>query len=109
MENQDLPPLEEIMDANYMHDFSLTDFAKLAHRSLAAFKREFKEVYKITPGKWLMQKRLDHARLLLNTSQKPVNEVSYESGFKNSTHFNRVFKESCGVSHLQFRKQLTPA
>ena len=109
MENQDLPPLEEIMETNYMHDLSLTDLAKLAHRSLVAFKREFKELYKITPGKWLVQKRLDCARLLLNTSQKLVNEVAYESGFKNTTHFNRVFKESCGVTPLQFRKQSVPA
>jgi AraC-like DNA-binding protein len=109
IESQDRPPLEEIMEANYMYDLSLTDFAKLAHRSLAAFKREFKNVYHITPGKWLMQKRLDHSRLLLSTSSKPVNEVAYESGFKNTTHFNRVFKDNCTITPLQFRKQVTPA
>jgi AraC family transcriptional regulator, exoenzyme S synthesis regulatory protein ExsA len=102
-------PLQEIMEANFVYNVSLTEFAKISHRSLAAFKREFKEVFKTSPGKWLVQKRLDYAQLLLNTSAKPVNEIAFEAGFENTTHFSRVFKEKFGVSPMHFRQQQQPA
>ena len=97
------PPLQEIMEANYMYNLSLENFAKISGRSLATFKREFAAVYNTTPGKWLIQKRLSYASLLLTASTKPVNEIAFESGFLDVTHFIRVFKEKFGLPPLQFR------
>ena len=105
MSDQHKPPLPEIMEANFNFNLSLTEFARIAQRSLAAFKRDFIEMYHVSPGKWLSQKRLDHARLLLDTSKKNVNEIAYDSGFESVTHFSRVFKEKFGSSPLQYRKQ----
>jgi AraC-like DNA-binding protein len=99
------PPLPDIMEANYMFNLSLEEFSKIAQRSLATFKREFTELFKTTPGKWLTQKRLYYAQLLLKTSEKNINEIAYESGFENSTHFSRLFKEKFGAAPLQYRKK----
>ena len=101
------PLLQEVMEANYTYNLSLTEFARIAHRSLAAFKREFKENFHMTPGRWLIKKRLDYAQSLLNITQKNVNEIAYDSGFENATHFSRVFKEKFGLSPLQYRKRTT--
>lgn len=98
------PLLEEIMEANYTFNLSLAEFAKLSHRSLAAFKREFIQTYHTTPGKWLVQKRLAYASLLLEESNKNINEITDECGFESTTHFSRVFKEKYGMSPLQYRK-----
>jgi AraC family transcriptional regulator, exoenzyme S synthesis regulatory protein ExsA len=108
MEDQQKPPLPDIMEANYMFNLSLEEYSKISHRSLASFKREFSELFKTTPGKWLTQKRLHYAHLLLRTSKKHINEIAYESGFENSTHFSRLFKEKFGAAPLQFRKENLP-
>jgi AraC family transcriptional regulator, exoenzyme S synthesis regulatory protein ExsA len=100
----DRQSLEEIMEANYTYNLPLEEFAKIAHRSLASFKREFNEIFKIPPGRWLIQKRLDYASTLLHTSKKSVNEIAFESGFENTTHFSRVFKNKFNVSPLAYRK-----
>jgi AraC family transcriptional regulator, exoenzyme S synthesis regulatory protein ExsA len=97
--------LQTVMEANYTYNLSMTEFAKIAGRSMASFNREFNTIYKMAPGKWLLQKRLDYARLLLHTTAKPVSEIVFESGFENNTHFSRVFKEKFGLSPLAFRKQ----
>jgi len=99
------PQLPEIMEANFTFNLSLAEFARIAQRSLASFKREFNEVYQTTPGKWLTQKRLNYARHLLDTSKKNVNEICDESGFASVTHFSRAFKERFGSSPRQYRKQ----
>lgn len=105
-ENQK-PSLPEIMEANYTFNLSISEFARLAQRSLAAFKREFTQYYHTTPGKWLVQKRLEYAEHLLETSKKNINEITDEAGFENATHFSRVFKEKFGLSPLLYRKKNT--
>jgi AraC-like DNA-binding protein len=99
------PSLPEIMESNYMFHLSLQEFSKITQRSLASFKREFNLVFKTTPGKWLIQKRLQHAQLLLETSHKSINEIAYESGFENNTHFSKIFKAKFGVSPLKYRNK----
>ncbi|MFN8355146.1 MAG: AraC family transcriptional regulator [Spirosomataceae bacterium] len=96
--------LFEVMETNYMYNLSLQEYAKIANRSLATFKREFKSLFHTTPAKWLMDKRLDYAQLLLNTTKKNINEIVFDSGFENSSHFSRVFKEKFGASPLHYRK-----
>jgi len=67
------PILHETMEANFMYNLSLIDFARMTQRSLASFKRDFIEIYHTSPGKWLAQKKLEYAMLLLNTSKKNGN------------------------------------
>lgn len=99
------PLLQDIMEANYTFHLSMLEFSRMAHRSLAAFKREFKEIFHIPPGRWLLQKRLEYAKYLLNNSRKNVNEICDESGFESVTHFIRVFKEKFGHSPRHYREK----
>ncbi len=99
------PFLPEIMEANYTFNLSLAEFARIAHRSLAAFKREFTQFYHTTPGKWLVQKRLEYAGHLLETSKMNINEITDDCGFKSATHFSRVFKNKFGLPPLLYRKE----
>ncbi len=98
-------PLWQVMEANYTFNLPVDEFARIAQRSVGAFKREFHEYYHTTPGKWLTQKRLEYAKDLLDTSRKNVSEITDESGFENITHFSRIFKEKYGSSPLQYRKK----
>jgi len=97
--------LREVMETNYRYNLSLEEFARIANRSLSAFKREFLAVYKVPPGKWLLNKRLDLAELLLCSSAKPVSDIVEECGFESQTHFNRVFKQRFGAAPLHHRVQ----
>jgi AraC-like DNA-binding protein len=97
--------LFEVMEANYMYNLSLTEYAKIANRSLATFKREFKGLFYTTPAKWLLDRRLDFAQLMLDTTGKNISEIMSESGFENSSHFSRVFKDKFGASPLNYRKE----
>lgn len=97
-------PIWEVMEANYMFNLTIDEYARIAGRSTAAFKREFNEHYGTSPGKWLTNRRLERTKLLLATSKKTIGEIIYDCGFENVSHFSRVFKENYGVSPLQFRQ-----
>lgn len=107
IDDQYKTPLWQVMEANYTFNLAIEEFARIAQRSVATFKREFHEYYQTTPGKWLTQKRLEYAKYLLGTSKKNVSEIADESGFENLTHFSRVFKEKYSLSPLQYRKKDT--
>jgi AraC family transcriptional regulator, exoenzyme S synthesis regulatory protein ExsA len=98
--------LQMMMEDNYCFNLSQEDFAKLCYRSLSAFKRDFQQLYGISPGKWLMEKRLNHALHLLTNSYKTVSEAAFESGFENTSHFSRTFRQRFGNSpaSMKYRK-----
>lgn len=98
------PLLSEVMEENFMHNLSLEEYAKISQRSLAGFKREFVQLYAISPGKWLITKRLQYAQLLLSSSAKNINEIAGDCGFESTSHFNRIFKEKFGTAPLKYRK-----
>jgi AraC-like DNA-binding protein len=98
--------IREIMESNFMYNMKLEEFAYLSGRSVTSFKKDFIKTFNCTPGKWLLKRRLEHAKYLLEVTDKNVNELVFETGFENASHFIKVFKEAYGISPLQFKKSI---
>jgi AraC-like DNA-binding protein len=90
--------LQRIMEDNFCFNLSLQQFAKLSNRSLSAFKRDFEKIYHTSPGKWLLDRRLDKAKDLLGSLNGSINDVLFETGFESASHFSRVFKKKFGMA-----------
>jgi AraC-like DNA-binding protein len=86
------------MNKNYMYDLSMEEIASYTGRSLAVFKRDFKKVSSLSPEKCLIQKRLEAAHDKIRNNGKKVSDVYLEVGFKNLSHFSRVFKQQFGYA-----------
>ena len=99
------PSIKELMEANFIKNLSLDEFARLCGRSLSAFKEEFKNIFQTTPGKWLLEKRLEYSHYLLETTDSNIDEVCFISGFENISHFIRVFKSKYGLPPGKFKIQ----
>lgn len=97
--------IQTIIEANYCFNLTLGEYAKLCNRSLSSFKRDFNNIYGESPAKWLLVKRLEHAHKLLCNSNIPIVDISFESGFENSTHFSHAFKKHFGISPLKYRQK----
>lgn len=99
--------IREVMESNFIYNMKLEEFAYLSGRSITAFKKDFIHTFKCPPGKWLLKRRLEHAKYLLEVTDKNINELVFETGFENASHFIRVFKQAHGVTPLQFKKSIT--
>jgi len=106
LSNDRNPSIEDVMQSNYAFNLTIAEYARLTCKSIPTFKRDFKKVFKDTPAKWVMNKRLSLAVELLQNTPLTVGEISFECGFENPTHFSRVFKEKMGTAPLQFRTKL---
>jgi AraC-like DNA-binding protein len=104
--NRSKTSIREIMESNFIYNLKLEEFAYLTGRSITSFKKDFSDTFNCTPGKWLLKRRLEHAKYLLEVTDKNVNELMFDSGFENASHFIRVFKQAYGLAPLQFKKSI---
>lgn len=97
--------LKQFMLENYRYNIPVEIFARLTGRSLASFKREFKTFFDIPPRRWLLEKRLSEACVMIEQSGKKPSEVYLELGFENLSHFYKIFKHKYGVTPANYRSQ----
>lgn len=88
----------EFMEKNYMNDLSMDEMAYYTGRSLATFKRDFKKISELTPQKWLIRRRLEASRELISKGGRKISEICFDVGFKNLSHFSKLYKEVYGMA-----------
>jgi AraC-like DNA-binding protein len=97
----------EYMNHNFDKAITLTEVARLANMSDAAFSRFFKQRTGNTFIDSLTEIRLGHAsRMLIDTTQS-VAEVAYHCGFNNISNFNRIFKKKKSCTPRDFRESFS--
>lgn len=91
---------------HFAEEISLEHIAEMSSMTVPSFCRYFKKITKKTFTRFVNEYRVVHASKLL--AEKPISiaNISYESGFNNFSHFNKLFKEFTGKSASQYRKEL---
>jgi AraC-like DNA-binding protein len=102
--SSDAPSIPAIMEANCCHNLSLEEFAKLCNRSLSTFKRDFRKHYGTSPGRWLLDQRLECSARMLTSTSMNVTEIVFECGFEQPSHFSRAFKAKFGRTPSEYRQ-----
>lgn len=92
------------MEDNYLQPLSREEIAAKSNISVRHLNRIFQSFYQTTPFAYLQQLRLEHACRMLKTTNLPISEISYESGFNDSNYFTRQFTKVFGTSPKKYRK-----
>ncbi|RZJ85701.1 MAG: AraC family transcriptional regulator, partial [Chryseobacterium sp.] len=94
--------LEKFMLNNFHFNVPLEKFAQLTGRSLAGFKRDFQKAFDLPPRQWLLSKRLDTAKFLIESKHQKPTAIYLDLGFESLSHFSHSFKKKFGFipSHL---------
>ncbi|MDN4165553.1 AraC family transcriptional regulator [Cytophagales bacterium LB-30] len=96
---------DDLIEKHFKDNLTLSELAHLGGYSISTFKRKFESIYNSTPGKLILNRRLEEAFFLLQNSDKTVNEICYEVGFKNPSHFIKSFKCRYGITPKQQTKR----
>lgn len=73
--------------------------------SRAQFYRVFKANFNITPAEYILQTKIDAAKILLAHSEQPIGEIAMRFDFANFPHFSRTFRKYVGCSPSEYRAQ----
>ncbi len=94
----------EYIKINYSENLSLGEIAKKYNYSLSHISKKFLNEVGIGFKQYLQKIRIEQSCRLLEAGQYSVSEVATLVGYTNIKFFNRVFKETLGVTPREFRK-----
>jgi len=101
----------QLMQDSFQAPLTNSEIARQIGMSRNGFSNMFVEDTGMTPQKWYVKKRIEHACNLLRHTGYSIDEIAERTGFCDRSHFSRVFKkvraESPGgiaQSPAQFRK-----
>ncbi|MFJ3192099.1 GlxA family transcriptional regulator [Streptomyces griseoviridis] len=83
---------------------TLADLARHARMSLRTFARRFADEVGMSPGRWLIQQRLGHARRLLESSDLSVDQIAGRVGFATGASLRQHLHAAIGVSPQAYRR-----
>ena len=84
----------------------LKALAKLAGLNEFQLKVGFKEIYGNTVYGYLLDHKLDHSRIQLDTGKYKVNEVATQIGYTNPSHYIAAFRKKFGITPKKYLMQL---
>lgn len=105
LEQTTLDLIDRYIDANIEQPIALADLAAIAVLSEYYFAREFRQTVGMPPHQYLIQKRIERAKLLLTTTQLSLLEICHAVGYASQSHFSHIFKQNMGLSPRDYRSQ----
>ena len=90
---------------NLNEKLSLDALAQQAHMSRRTLTRSFHQATGMSVGEWLQAERLHRTQELLESSAHGVEAIAGLVGFGTATALRQQFKQTFGVSPVEWRKQ----
>lgn len=96
----------EYIEAHLDREIELTDMAATAGMSAHYFSELFKQSVHLSPYQYVLRRRIERARKLLNDPAVTVFEAAIRSGFADQSHFTKIFRRVTGVTPSGYRAAL---
>ncbi|WP_245899001.1 helix-turn-helix domain-containing protein [Chitinophaga niastensis] len=94
--------LGKFMLSNFHYNIPVEKFARLTGRSLTGFKRDFQKIFGMAPRQWLLERRLEEARHLIEKKNKKPSSIYLDLGFESLSHFSHSFKKKFGKAPTEW-------
>ena len=92
-----------IFRANIDDEIAMENIAEELHVSYAWFRKAFKMYTGIAPHQYLLQLKIEKAKMLLGDHSTSIKEIAFNLNFNSAYYFSKLFKEKTGVSPARFR------
>jgi len=93
---------------NFSKIIKLKNAAEIVYMDPNSFCRYFKSRTNKSYFTFLLEVRVNHACKMLAKNDFNMGIISFESGFRNISNFNRHFKQITGKTPLEYRKYFKP-
>lgn len=98
-------PVVQYVYDHYLDALSLTSLSERFHMHPTALSTQFGEALGINFVDFLHELRIRHACSLLISSDLPISQVAFESGFSSYPTFSRAFLRIKGMTPRQYREK----
>ena len=95
--------VKDVIDQQFPNHLTNTELATLINENGLDAQALIKNKIGFSIKTLLIDKRILESKKEIAFTDKNIQEISYDLGFKDPAYFNRVFKKQTGQSPLQFR------
>ncbi|MFV0502774.1 MAG: helix-turn-helix domain-containing protein [Lachnospirales bacterium] len=98
--------LVKYIDNNFYNRLTIDDLSRFSGVSKYHLIREFKKYTNFTPTDYIIELRIERAKLLLQNTTIPSYKIGNLVGFHNTNNFTNLFKKRVGTTPNVYRKGL---
>jgi AraC family transcriptional regulator len=107
-ENRNLTRTQLRQAIDYIHshldrDLSLAELASVINISPTYFANLFKQAMGISPHQYVIQQRVEQAKLMLSKTDLAIADIALQVGFSSQSHLTQQFKRITGITPKQLR------
>jgi AraC-like DNA-binding protein len=98
--------LQQVLDYIQTHldrDLSLAELAEVINISPTYFASVFKQAIAISPHQYVIQQRVERAKLMLSKTDLAIADIALQVGFSSQSHLTQQFKRLTGMTPKQIR------
>ncbi|NJL38587.1 MAG: helix-turn-helix transcriptional regulator [Leptolyngbyaceae cyanobacterium SM1_4_3] len=98
--------LQQAIDYIHTHlnrDLSLAELASVINISPTYFASLFKQAIGISPHQYVIQQRVERAKLMLSKTDLAIADIATQVGFSSQSHLTQQFKKVTGLTPKQVR------
>lgn len=100
--NTNISTIKTYIDKNFTKEIHLDDLANLYGKSKFSLLRKFKSVYNLTPHAYLLNKRINKSKRLLQDGET-VAQTAVMCGFFDQSHFIKLFRQYVGMNPIDYK------
>ncbi|PWC40013.1 hypothetical protein TSO352_06845 [Azospirillum sp. TSO35-2] len=91
------------IDAHLADTIRNRDLAAAVKLSCGYFCQAFKESFGCPPHAYIVRRRVERAKELLETTSTPLSQIALDCGFSDQSHFSRIFRRVAGEAPRLWR------
>jgi AraC family transcriptional regulator len=104
---QQIRVLTDYIDSHLDEKLTLTELAGLLNISVSYFERMFRTTFGRPPYQYVIERRVEQAKMLLKARRVNLHDVARVCGFANQSHLTRHFTRLVGVTPARFMRAIT--
>lgn len=101
--NKDIAFIKNYIKQHFREDINLDTLAEVSHMNKYYLAHSFKKSVGVSPIEYLIQTRIRESKILLETTNYPISNISTITGFSSQSFFAQSFKRVTNESPSQYR------
>ena len=98
--------VRDYVEAHLDQDLSMADLARVSGVGVSHFRALFGRSFGQPPHRYVIERRLARARVLIEADAAPLAEVALMAGFSHQSHLARWMRRLEGVTPGELRRKL---
>lgn len=97
--------LNEYIDKHLSEKLSVTELCRKLYISRSKLYSISTQTFGMGISDYIRSRRIAIAKEQLSNSQKSVEQIAYDTGFRDANYFIRIFKQAEGITPLKYRRK----